>query len=211
MKRQLFIICALVATVFAVRSAEAVEFSAGELAKLEAGRTLKKPLSNSRVNGFYGGTGWTLIDAPADVVWEAIQDWGSYPKAFPKTVSVKEVARRGDRSLLRMEQGHQLLRIAYHIEVERNPAKHMISFKLAADRPHDIDDTRGYWRLFPQADGRTLVAYVVAVQVPMGIINFVGATLEEKIERNLLGIPEYLKKWLAGPGAGRYGRTLASR
>jgi len=143
-------------------------------------------------------------------VWAAIEDWGSYPKIYPKTVAVTEVSRKGDSSLIHMEMGHQLDRAEYYMSVERNKEKHMLSFSLVKNRPHDLEDTRGYWRLFPQADGRTLVAYVVATQIPMGIINLISPDLVAKIERNLLGVPEYLKKWLDGPHGERYRNQIAS-
>jgi hypothetical protein len=191
-------------------AAFAVELSDAERAALEAGRTVKKPLPSSGQNGFFGGSGYALIDAPADEVWTAIEDWGSYKKMFPKTVDVHEVARRGDTSLVYMEQGHQLLSVAYHVEVLRDPAKRMISFSLVTDRPHDIDDTRGYWRLFPQADGKTLVAYVVAVRVPMGVVNLLGDSMCKRFAAALLHVPGSLKDWMEGPNGNRY-RVLSAR
>lgn len=190
--------------------AAAVNFTEKEKAKLAAGKTVKKPLNKSGEKGFYGGTGYALIDAPADTIWAAIEDWGVYHKIYPKTVSCKELSRKGETSLIRVQMGHKLLSIEYHLTVERSRDKNMLSFKLVRNRPHDIEETRGYWRLFPQQDGRTLVAYVVATQVPMGIINLIGAEMEEKIERHLLGIPGNLKKWVEGPGGNRY-RTLTAQ
>ena len=198
----------LIALVFATQTF-AVDFNAQERGKLAEGKTVRQRLASSGDQGFYGGTGWTMIDAPADVVWAAIDDFGSYRKAFPKTVSVKELSRKGDKSLIRMKLGHKLISVEYHMTVERNRAKNMISFKLVRNRPHDIEETRGYWRLFPQKDGRTLVAYVVATQVPMGLVNLLGSEMATKFERHLLGLPGYLKKWVEGPNGSRYRTMLA--
>jgi ribosome-associated toxin RatA of RatAB toxin-antitoxin module len=205
-------LCLVIALAFCgvAADAAAVEFSADEKAKLAAGKTVKQRLPSSGEGGFYGGTGYALIDAPVEAVWAAIGDWGSYPKMFPKTVAVTEVSRKGESSLIHMEMGHQLIRAEYYMSVERNPEKKMLSFSLVKNRPHDIEDTRGYWRLFPQSDGRTLVAYVVATQIPMGIINLISPDLVAKIERNLLGVPDYLKKWLDGPSGQRYRTQVAA-
>jgi len=200
--------CALIA---AAADAGAVEFTAAEKAKLSAGKTVKKRLPTSGESGFYGGSGYALINASPEVVWAAIEDWGSYHKVFPKTVAVTEVSRKGDQSLIHMEMGHALIRAEYYMTVERDRAKQMISFRLVKNRPHDIDDTRGYWRLFPQADGKTLVAYVVATQIPMGIINLISPDLIAKIERNLLGVPNNLKAWVEGPHGNRYRTAVASK
>ena len=201
---------ALAATAFLVATqASAVEFTAKEKARLAAGKTVKQRLGKSGQQGFYGGTGWAIVDAPMEVVWAAIEDWGSYHKIYPKTVSVKELSRKGNRSLIRLEMGHQLISIEYHMSVERDREKNMLSFKLVRNRPHDIEETRGYWRLFPQADGRTLVAYVVATQVPMGLVNLLGSEMATKFERHLLGLPGYLKQWVEGPNGSRYHRMIA--
>jgi hypothetical protein len=203
-------VAAVAAIVLVASQVGAVEFSDKEKERLAAGKVVKKPLAKSGDQGFYGGTGYALLDAPVEVVWAAIEDWGSYAKIYPKTVSCKELSRKGDTSLIRIEMGHKLLSIEYHLTVERDKPKYMISFKLVRNRPHDIEETRGYWRLFPQKDGRTLVAYVVATQVPMGIINLIGPEMEAKIERHLLGVPGVLKKWVEGPGGNRY-RTLTAK
>lgn len=192
------------AVLAAAAPALAVEFTEKDKAKLAAGKTLKKALPTSGEQGFYGGTGYTIVNAPVDVVWAAIEDWSAYPKVYPKTVSCTELSRKGDVSLIRMEMGHQLLSIEYHMTVKRERGKNMIHFDLAPNRPHDIEETRGYWRLFPQKDGRTLVAYVVATRVPMGIINLIGPKYESMIERHLLGVPGELKKWVEGPKGAKY-------
>ena len=189
--------------------ASAVNFNQEEKDRLAAGKTVKQPLPKSGEKGFYGGTGYNIIDAPADVVWEVLQDWDVYHKIFPKTVAVTEVSRKGDKSLIKMEMGHKLIKLEYFMSVERNKDKYMMSFSLVPNKPHDIEETRGYWRLFPQKDGRTLVAYVVATQIPMGIINLVKPELVAKIQRNLLGAPNEVKKWLDGPNGAKYRRMTA--
>ena len=107
--------------------------------------------------------------------------------------------------------GHKFLSFIYHLDLERDAQKMKISFRLMRDRAHDIDDTRGYWRLFPQKDGRTLVAYVVAAQVPMGVINLIGDVMEEKIERHLLGMPGNLKLWIESAHQNSYTKRMAAK
>lgn len=180
------------------------DFTEKEIAQLKNGKPVFRPLPTSRNNGFYGGTGFAIINAPMDVIWKAIQDWSSYPKAYPNTIRVEEISRKGNRHLIKMELGHQLLRIIYYVEVEFDKARRKIKFKLITNRAHDIEATNGYWRFFPQKNGSTLVAYVVAVRVPMGIINLLPESVERKLEGGLLNIPTRLKRWIEGAnGAGK--------
>jgi hypothetical protein len=208
-KWNLTLVAVLVGLLWAA-TASAVELSDKERSTLASGKTVKRPLPSSGQDGFFGGSGYALVDAPVDEVWAAIEDWGSYHKMFPKTVEVREVARRGDTSLIYMEQGHQLLSVAYHVEVARDATKKMLSFNLVTNKPHDIDDTHGYWRLFPQADGKTLVAYVVAVRVPMGVVNLLGDSMCRRFAAALLEVPGSLKEWMEGPNGNRY-RSLSAR
>ena len=180
------------------------DFTDKEITRLKDGKSVFRPLPTSRKNGFYGGTGFAVINAPMDVIWKAIQDWSSYPKAYPNTVRVEEVSRKGNRHLVKMELGHKLLRIIYYVEVDFDKKQRKIKFKLVANRVHDIEATHGYWRFFPQKNGSTLVAYVVAVRVPMGVINLLPESVERKLEGGLLNIPTRLKRWIEGSnGANR--------
>ena len=187
----------------------AVEFSTAEIDRLQSGKTVRQPLSKSRQNGFYGGTGWAIVDAPADVVFAAIQDWDAYPDVFPRTVSAEELSRDKNRSLVRMELGYKFLSVEYHLNVKPDPEKNTVSFSLVPNRPHDIESVHGYWRLFPQKDGRTLVAYGVAVKVPSGIVTFLGKRLEKELEDSLIGLPRYIKRWVEEPSGNRYRRLTA--
>jgi ribosome-associated toxin RatA of RatAB toxin-antitoxin module len=204
-------IASAAALALAASNATAVDFSAAEKDRLAAGKTVRKPLAKSGENGFYAGSSYALVDAPIDAVWAAITDWGSYPRIHPKTREVTEIASRGDSRLIKMVLGHELISVEYHMQVELEADAHVLRFDLAKSRPHDIVDSRGYWRLFPQGDGRTLVAYVVAARAPMGVINLLPDRLSAKIERALLGVPGRLKCWVEGPSGARYRTLTASR
>ena len=80
----------------------AVSFTDKQVAKLQAGKSVKKPLAQAGSKGVYGGAGFALVDAPPEVVWNAILDWSSYAQIFPRTLDVKEVGRKGGRRLVRL-------------------------------------------------------------------------------------------------------------
>lgn len=189
-------LAALLSFLLAAAPVMAIDFTEREISRLKEGKAVKKPLAKAGTNGFYGGSGYALIDAPPEVVWKALLDWDSYPNVYPKTVKVKEISRREGRSLVKMELGHEMLSVSYFVEVKVDKSRWQIDYRLVTDKPHDIDAAHGYWRLFPQQGGRTLVAYVVAVQVPMGVVNLIPESLERKINRNLLASPRYLREWL---------------
>jgi carbon monoxide dehydrogenase subunit G len=182
--------------------AAAVDFTPGELATLKRGDVVQHELASSRHGGFYGGSGFAIVDAPVDAVWKAIQDWDAYAKVFPNTEST-ELSRKGNRSLIRMKIGHPVVSVQYHVQMTRDEAKKVLSFQMVADMPNDLDDVRGYWRLFPQPGDRTLIAYVLAVRAPMGLVNLIGPRLEAQAINALLNVPGFIKAWVEGPGRSR--------
>ena len=198
------VLAALLAVTALPSLARAVDFTPDEIARLKAGKVVRQELPSSRKGGFYGGSGFAVVDAPVDVVWRALQDWGAYTKIFPNTTETTELSRKGGRSLIRMRLGHPIVSVVYHVEMSRDEAKKVLSFELVPDLPHDLDGVRGYWRLFPQADNRTLVAYVVAINAPMGLVNLAGPDLSARAIHALLGVPGYVKKWVEGEGRSRY-------
>ena len=182
----------------------AIDFSDADLAELKAGNTIHRELPTSGTKGFYGGSGWAVVNVPEDVIWKALVDWNAYTTIFPNTTEATELSRKGTKSLVRFKLGHPLVSLTYHVEMESNTEKKILSFRLVKDMPNDVNSIRGYWRLFPQKGGRTLIAYVVAVKVPMGLVNLAGPDLERRSVKALLSIPCDMKNWVEGPNGKKY-------
>lgn len=182
----------------------AIDFTDAEKSKLKEGKTVVKLLPTSGQKGFYGGSGYSLINAPVDEVWKVLQDWTAYTKMFPNTEVCAPVSKKGNKTLLKMKIGHPVVNVRYHVETTANDAEKSLHFNLLTEYPHDIDSLTGYWRLFPQAGGRTLAAYVVSVKAPPGIMSIAGDDLANRAIRALLKIPGDIKKWLEGPNGKRY-------
>lgn len=188
----------------APRGAAAVDFTPIELESLKRGQVIQQELPTSRHGGFYGGSGFAIVDASVDKVWKAIQDWDAYTRAFPNTTESVEISRKDGCSLVRMKIGHPVVSVQYHVEMKRDEKRKVISFQMVEDLPNDLDDIRGYWRLFPQPGDRTLIAYVLAIRAPMGLINLIGPKLESQAITALLNVPGFMKEWIEGPGRSRY-------
>ena len=187
-----------VAAFMASAPAMAVSFSKSEKAKLMAGKTVIQLLPSSGQKGFYGGSGYALIDAPIEEVWEVIRTWKDYPRMFPNTDYCEPISRKGNRTLLKMKIGHPVVSVHFHVQTVEDEQKKALHFNLVSQYPHDIDSLKGYWRLFPQSGGRTLAAYVVSVQAPMGIVAIAGEDLAQGAIEALLNIPGDVRKWIKG-------------
>jgi ribosome-associated toxin RatA of RatAB toxin-antitoxin module len=179
--------------------ANAVNFTSQEKERLQSGKAVIKLMSSSGQKGFYGGTGYALIDAPVDEVWKVLKDWPAYTKMFPNTEQCIPVSKKGNRTLLKMRIGHPVVNIKYHVQVTENEKRRTLNFDLVKQYPHDIEALKGYWRLFPQGKNRTLAVYVVSLQAPPGLMAIAGEKLANSAIRTLLRIPHDVRKWMSGP------------
>ncbi len=202
--RHITTITALLAVFLFGTSADAVRFNADELKTLNGGGTVRRMLSMSGQGGFFGGSGWAVINAPADEIWSALQDWKSYTSIFPHTVEATAVSRKPGLTLVRMKLGHPVIQVLYHVEMRPEKEKNTIKFRLVKNHPTDLDDIDGYWKLFPLDSKRTLVAYVLSVHVPMGIVNLLTASFKKMAIRGILGVPGHLKEWIEEKAPGKY-------
>jgi hypothetical protein len=124
---------------------------------------------------------------------------------LPMFVSAEIAGELDDKLVVRMRQGTAVFNLIYHVLVSRDPARHLTRFRLIKTLPHDIDDVFGFWRLFPQKDGRTIAAYAITARINLGALGLVDR-IGREIQRHLVPMPGYLKAWLSGPGKGRYPR-----
>ena len=173
----------------------AFELTAEERAALVRGEQVVRPLASAGRGDRYGGTALVLIDAPVERVEAAIEDLAAYPEMFPMVVSARLVGRRAGLEVVQMRQGTRVFSLVYHMAVHRVPERHIIRFCLVPALPHDIEDVAGFWRLFPQDGGRTLVVYAISARIDLsllGLIDRVGA----EIQQRLVGMPGHLKRWL---------------
>jgi ribosome-associated toxin RatA of RatAB toxin-antitoxin module len=183
-------------------AASANTFSADEQARLAAGEVVRHPLdANANREGYLGGTSYTVVDAPPDVVYRAMADFGSFPNVFPRTLGADVISDRGDRKVVKMTQGTSLLSVSFYVLNRLDEAARKISWELVRDQPHDLDDTRGYWQVDAYGEGQSLLTYVNVINIGHGAVLSLFA---DAIQNGLLGAPGNLRDWVEGPTGARY-------
>ncbi len=101
-----------------------------------------------------------LIDAPADVVWEVITDFESYPDYIPQMQSA-EVALKKDKITdvdmkLRVEFTSLIgVNVSYSLRYLEMPPHRLIWQRTKGD----VKYTRGEWNLLPVEGGRRTLAF----------------------------------------------------
>jgi len=168
------------------------EFSPNEVSSLTQGSIVRRPISNGKGSKL-GGTSFILVDAPPEKVWNALFSFNRYPDIFPRTMKTSVVARKPGSVLLDMEQGSSLIGVNYSLSATYDRDKMEIVCRMVRSRPHDLSEVQGFWRLIPQKDGRTLVAYGAVIGINSGLIKYWAGDV---IERGLLNAPRDLKKYI---------------
>lgn len=176
--------------------ASALEFSTEEKARLREGEMVIRLLPTSGKKGFYGGSGYVVIDSPVDEVWKTLLNWSIYPDIFPHTKECTPLSRKGQRTLVKMVIGHPVARVQFHLNIVTNEKEKTLQFDLVPNYPSDLEMLQGFWRLFPQPGGRTLAAYVVSSRAPMGLVILVGPELARSAIEMLLSIPGDVRKYM---------------
>lgn len=124
-----------------------------------------------------------VIDAPREVLFDALRDYERWPEWWPGAESMRELEPTGADGL--GGRGRY---------VWRSPVGYRLRFDgsaTAIDRPGllagSVDgDLRGSgtWRLFDGADGATVVVYLWHVQAARAWLRALGPVLRPVLERN---------------------------
>lgn len=177
-------------------SVGALELTAPEKATLAEGKVVRRIIADNGKDRYYGGTGMAVIPEAPEVVWAAIQDFGSYPRIFSNTYEAKELSRLGGKSLIRMKLGHPIVSIKYHIEMAPDPKAWTLSFRLVTTYPNDVEDLHGYWRIVPMGKDSCMLMYVFGVKVPDGIVRILPESFKVWALEGVLSAPGAIKTWL---------------
>jgi ribosome-associated toxin RatA of RatAB toxin-antitoxin module len=172
-----------------------------QIAEMEDGTCIRIKLEKDEQKGFIGGTSYALIDQDIDKIWNAITDADVYPKIYPTTIESKTVYEKGNKSLVKMVQGNKVVKATYFLDYTTNDKKHKLSWKLNKSKPHDIHDSRGYFRFAPYKDGRILMKMVTVVDLGNAVIE---KLFGNKIARGMLKLPMKFRRFLKKPEADKY-------
>jgi carbon monoxide dehydrogenase subunit G len=173
---------------------EVAPFSPAELAGLDHGDVVKRPLELDLPGGIHvAGLSYAVIAAPPAAVWSALLDARTYLAILPLTMEAREVDRRGDERWVVLRHGVRWASVAYTAHVVPTPEDGTVRFWLDPDRPHEVDDAWGFFRVEARSDGRTLLSYGAVVDLGHG---FAGLFFKEKIRRHALETPRLLRRWV---------------
>jgi hypothetical protein len=187
------------------------DLSSEERASLAAGALVSRPLAERRGTlDLLGGTSYQVIDAPLNVVWNALLDTQYYHRMMPRVLEARLVQSGPDQNqrTVYMRQGAGPFVRAYYLNVHIRQDQGDISFSVDEHRPHDLRAAWGFYNVKPYGDGkRTLLAYGVMADLNVGALaTFVKGDVHEW----LLKVPWTVKRFVEGSGRYIYKQTWRS-
>jgi len=170
----------------------------GNVEKLEAGGIVKENILTKDAQGKDKGRGVALImiNASKDKVMATLGAYETYPTWMPNTKKTTVINRAGNRSDVEFQLSILGNKIQYTCIHDTDKDKGTIRWRMDDARPKkNVEDSVGAWVLKPHGNGRTIVAYTVAVDTGMAVPKIIQNWLTNK---SLKKVVKAVKKEVEG-------------
>jgi len=152
---------------------------ANDKAALERGEAVRKQI---RLES--GGRGVAIMDvqAPPDKVWKVILDYSGYPSWIEGLESTSVYEQGGGHYKVQFNLSVAMMDVIYYIDHHHQPSKGYLTWHLDYSRESDIDDSTGYWLVYPTPgyEGWTRVEYTVDLRLKGWVPGIVENMLAKK-------------------------------
>jgi ribosome-associated toxin RatA of RatAB toxin-antitoxin module len=148
------------------------KLSSEDTATLKSGKPIMK-----QVKADGGGRGVAIMDIAADekTVWSVITDFPSYPNWINQLSLCEVYKKEGSQIYTRFIINAALMKVEYFINHTYSPEKGYITWELDYSRQSDLDDSTGYWMVYPSPldPAKTRVEYSVDLRIKDWVPKFV--------------------------------------
>lgn len=176
-------------------------FTSDERAHLTRGELVSRPHRPGTADGWLGGVGFQVIDRPTAEVWRALEDLDAYQYMLPGTDLTRDEGPEGGARVLYVHQAQMGIEVSYCLRLHLDAVGRRVEFELDRDRPHDVEDARGFLELQSFHRTRTLVTWAVCATLGMGAVE---PMIRGVVEPWLLRVPSTMKSYLEGQARDRY-------
>ncbi len=146
-----------------------------------------KPVyQQTRYNDIDRGTAIFDVAASQKTIWEVITSFQDYPE-WIKEISATEIYISEERDILvDFTLSVYMVDVQYYIKHDYQPNKGTMTWTLDYNRQSDLDDSEGYWLVYPSpADtAKTRVEYSIHLRIGPTILSFIETILADKGIKN---------------------------
>ncbi len=182
----------------AVAVAGDTQLTRAELARLEREQRVERRVTLQRGGlRLIGGTSWQVIDAPPDVVWQALLDTEHYKRMLPQVAEVRLVREAGDSRTVFVRHGGPIVQPSYYLSVQIDRREHGLTFHVDESRPRSIRAAWGFYALRPHGAHKSLLVYGVMADIGDGLVKAMARPL---VHEWMMKVPTLVKRFVEGSG-----------
>lgn len=167
-------------------------FSQAELGRLRNGRLVSRPIPASG-RRLLGGNSWIVVEAPAADVWRALTEPTRYPRMWRAVDRVRVLRKRGNQSLVHVTQRSTVTDFDFTVTLDFKPDQREVDFRVGRNDDGALREGWGFFRVEPQGESRTLVAYGAAVDPGTSLLR---TLFEDRLRARILDLPSGVKRYV---------------
>ena len=130
-----------------------------------------------------GGRGVAIFDVNATPtqVWSVITSFENYSSYIDEIAKCEQYAKNGNNISVDFVISSWGFDVQYYIKHDYNPAKGYMTWTLDYSRESDLDDSTGYWLVYPSPldASKTRVEYSVDLRIKGWVPGFIQTMLAE--------------------------------
>jgi ribosome-associated toxin RatA of RatAB toxin-antitoxin module len=153
--------------------------SSAEEAIISSGKSYKKQVQEGT-----GGRGIAIMDISAsqEVVWKTITNFQKYPNWIDELSECEIYKNSANNLYARFVISAMMIKVEYFIKHDLHKSDGYLTWTLDYSRESDLDDSTGYWLIYPSpADpSKTRVEYSVDVRIKGWIPSFIEDMLADQ-------------------------------
>ena len=157
--------------------------SPGEQETLVSGKPVYQ---QTRHNDIDRGTAIFDVIASRETVWEVITSFQDYPEWIKEMSATEIYLSEGRNILVDFTLSVYMVDVQYYIKHDYQPEKGSMTWTLDYRRKSDLDDSAGYWLVYPSPvdTAKTRVEYSVDLRIGPTIPSFIETILADKGIKN---------------------------
>ncbi len=150
-------------------------FTVDERAKLDAGDPVMREERFNDAKGQRAGKAiaYIRVNAAPTKIWDVILDFDRYAEFYPNLSESALTSHAGTEYQARfLLNVLGLLRLRYHVIHTYMPERNAMTWKMDQTKKNDFKETTGFWKIWPEDGGRSLVCYSVYIEAGRGVPKF---------------------------------------
>ena len=154
------------------------DLSTTEQATLSGGKAVLKQVKEGN-----GGRGVAIFDVSATQtqVWSVITSFENYSSYIDELAKCEQYSKNGNDIFVDFVISSWGFDVQYYIKHDYNPSKGYMTWTLDYSRESDLDDSTGYWLVYPSPldPSKTRVEYSVDLRIKGWVPGFIQTMLAE--------------------------------